>query len=290
MNGAELEESWVGELGTGVQYPLRQALRWLAYRSQRLVPGLPYGLEFVKGYHGTSGFGLRPWNVVQLLNVIEQDDRAPVNNTEDFPWRCVCALDITARDGTEVHGTGWFIGPGTLITAGHCVYRHENQGEVDRIEVFPGRDGVEKPFGSCEATEFRYPDEWKREGRHIYDYGAIILPRDRRYGTDLGHFGFARLSDPSLDGLLANLSGYPGDKPPGTQWFHARPLTDITGSSLRYKIDTFEGHSGAPLWWLKDGKRYVVGIHNAGSNRSNHATRINRTVFDNLKKWKAERM
>jgi V8-like Glu-specific endopeptidase len=50
------------------------------------------------------------------------DNRVQVTNTTDFPYRVNASLLITARDGSQWIGTGWFISARTLITAGHCVY------------------------------------------------------------------------------------------------------------------------------------------------------------------------
>ena len=61
------------------------------------------------------------------------------------------SLLITARDGSSWIGTGWFIGPRTLVTAGHVVYI-ENSGVpgrkefVQSIQVMPGRKGPALPY------------------------------------------------------------------------------------------------------------------------------------------------
>jgi hypothetical protein len=50
------------------------------------------------------------------------DDRVQISNTSVYPWRVHASLLITAADGSRWIGTGWFIGPHTLMTAGHVVY------------------------------------------------------------------------------------------------------------------------------------------------------------------------
>jgi glutamyl endopeptidase len=220
--------------------------------------------------------------------VIGTDDRVKIGNTTLYPWRCICSLLITAKDGSRWIGTGWLVGPRTLITAGHVVYMHSRGGWVREIEVIPGRNGSSRPYGSCKATSFRSVKGWTVNKRRSHDYGAIVLPRDCAFGTRLGYFGYANLSFFSLLGLKVNLSGYPGDKPAGTQWWHARRITFVTTRTLVYNIDTFGGQSGSPVWRLRNGKRHVVGIHTNGSTSGNSATRITKPVFDNIKKWKAE--
>ena len=56
--------------------------------------------------------------------VIGRDDRIRVGATNKNPWRWICSLRITAKDGSRWIGTGWLAGPRTVITAGHVVYMH----------------------------------------------------------------------------------------------------------------------------------------------------------------------
>ena len=58
---------------------------------------------------------------------------------------------------------------------------------------------------------------------------AIVLGES--LGDRTGWFGFGNW--PSLDGVHANISGYPGDKPAGTQWYAARK---IDSASMTRKI------------------------------------------------------
>ena len=39
-----------------------------------------------------------------------------------YPWRVHASLLITAADGSNWIGTGWFVSPRVLVTAGHCVF------------------------------------------------------------------------------------------------------------------------------------------------------------------------
>ena len=219
--------------------------------------------------------------------VIGTDDRVRITNTTAYPWRVICSLLITARDGSRWIGTGWLVGPRTVITAGHVVYMHRHGGWVRRIEVIPGRNGSARPYRSCISLSFHSVKGWTRKKKRSHDYGAIILPRSCPYGSRLGYFGYANLNYFSLLRLKVNLSGYPGDKPSGTQWWHARRIKWVTRRTLVYNIDSAGGQSGSPVWRLKNGKRHVVGIHTNGSSSGNSATRITKPVFKNIKKWKA---
>ena len=220
--------------------------------------------------------------------VLGTDDRVQIGNTQDFPWRCICALNIAGGDGTRWIGTGWFAGPRTVITAGHCVYMHSHGGWVTSIEVIPGCNDGQRPYDSTVATSFRSVKGWTEKQMRDYDYGAIILPAEGALGTIVGSFGIINLGDSDLTGHKLNLSGYPSDKTRGTQWFHARALDSITARTLVYSIDTAGGQSGSPVWRLENGERHVVGIHTNGDISGNSATRIVAPVFDNIGRWKDE--
>lgn len=220
----------------------------------------------------------------QLESVCGRDDRVRITATTRVPWRMICQLFITRNDGRGSICTGWFIGPRTVMTAGHCVYSHSAEGWARSIKVVPGMDGSSRPYGSLVGTSFRSVQGWTRDRSPDYDYGAIILPNNS-LGNRVGWFGFAALSDGSLNELLINNSGYPGDKPTGTQWFNSGRITKVTDQRLFYMLDTAGGQSGSITWRLREGKRHAVGIHAYGGC-PNKSTRINREVFDNMKMWK----
>lgn len=220
--------------------------------------------------------------------VIGADDRVAISPTTGLPWRMICALRIRCADGASLVGTGWFIGPRTVMTAGHCVYVHEHGGWPTRVEVIPGLNGVQRPFGSATGTRFRAPGGWINSQDSDFDYGAIILDQD--VGQRVGFFGFGVLSDAQTRASDLNISGYPADREGASkQFFHARTVINVTAKRLVYDIDTFGGQSGSPTW-LNTGpnQRIAVGIHTTGSFRSNSGTRINRAVFNNMNRWRNE--
>jgi glutamyl endopeptidase len=218
-------------------------------------------------------------------SVCGRDDRSRIRATTRIPRRMICQLIITRNDGLTSRCTGWFIGPKCVMTAGHCVFSHSAGGWAKKIEVIPGMDASSRPFGSLTGTKFRSVKGWTQDQKVTHDYGAIILPNGS-LGNKVGWFGFANLTDASLKNLLINNSGYPGDKPFATQWFNAGRITKVTSKRLEYMLDTAGGQSGSPTWRYKDGKRHAVGIHAYGGC-PNKSTRINKSVYDNMKKWKA---
>ena len=218
------------------------------------------------------------------------DDRVKITSTNVYPWRAHASLLITARDGSMWIGTGWFIGPHTLMTAGHVVYIKNSgvpgrDGFVRSIKVMPGRNGATLPYGSVTSSNLRTVQGWATNGDEEHDYGAIILGTD--LGLTTGWFGFGVYNDADLTASVGNISGYPGDKPDGTQWYAARRIASVAARKVYYDIDTFGGQSGSAVYRIVDGKRYAFAIHAYGGATTNSGTRIVTPVYNNMVAWKA---
>jgi V8-like Glu-specific endopeptidase len=220
--------------------------------------------------------------MVVAETTFKDDDRKRVQGTETFPWDCICWLVITAETGDQFIGTGWLAGARTVITAGHCVYLHNYGGWAREIQVYPGRNG-DKVFKEFTSLNLHSTAGWTGEKSEEDDYGAIILPADCPESL-----GYEEPDDNWLQGRLVNVTGYPGDKESGTLWGSTRRLVEVTERQLKYHISTFGGQSGAPVFYKVGDKRWVVGIHNYGGTNANMATRITRTVYDNIEAWNKE--
>jgi V8-like Glu-specific endopeptidase len=236
---------------------------------------------------GQASFGVPPPGEETVHG---PDDRVRITNTSTYPWRANASLLITAADGSMWIGTGWFIGPHTLMTAGHVVYIKNSgvpnrDGWVRSIQVMPGRDGSTLPYGSVTSTNFRSVQGWTANGDENYDYGAIILPTN--VGDTTGWFGFGVYSDADLVSAVGNIAGYPGDKPAGTQWYDSRKIASVNSRKVYYDIDTAGGQSGSCVYRIVSGGRYAVAIHAYGGATTNSGTRITTPVFNNMIAWKA---
>jgi glutamyl endopeptidase len=218
------------------------------------------------------------------------DDRVQITNTSVYPWRVHASLLITARDSSQWIGTGWFIGPHTLMTAGHVVHIKNSgvpgrDGWVRSIDVMPGRNGNSVPYGTVKSSSFRSVTGWTNNGDENFDYGAIIIPTN--LGNTTGWFGFGVYSDADLVNAVGNIAGYPGDKPSGTLWYDARRIASVNGRKVFYDIDTFGGQSGSAVYRIINGGRYAIAIHAYGGATNNSGTRIIKPVYDNMVTWKA---
>jgi hypothetical protein len=84
-----------------------------------------------------SGRGATKASAMVSEIVIADDDRIQITDTLSVPFRWICRLSILAANGTRWNATGWFAAPGLVVTAGHCVYLHNQGGWARAIEVQP---------------------------------------------------------------------------------------------------------------------------------------------------------
>lgn len=107
----------------------------------------------------------RPSMLESILGGI--DGRERILDTELAPWRMICSLEIKSPLGTFL-GTGWFAGPKTVVTAGHCVYSGQMGGAPISIKIIPGRNGSDgsywAPYGSKDSRKFSATDRWLETG------------------------------------------------------------------------------------------------------------------------------
>jgi glutamyl endopeptidase len=225
-----------------------------------------------------------------LEAVIGNDDRVRVAEADlaRNPFRQICALRIKAKTGPMFVGTGWLIGPRALATAGHCVFLQQEGGWAESIDVIPAKFGNKEPLGSFRAKRFRAVDGWVKQQSRDFDYGVILLDKDSP-GDSLGWFTVDAESDADLKASQANISGYPADKDNANfQYFHARPVMDVSPTRLMYDIDTFGGQSGSPVWEDSADGLVAIGIHTNGGVSSNSGTRITEAVIENFSTWRDE--
>lgn len=277
----------VGDIGT--------ELATLGSESPPFKGGEKLGLE--------SGVSTTAPNVGELLtlkpvtagigveSIIGRDTRIRTYTTY-YPASAVALITFSGG-----RCTGWFIGPNTIATAGHCVHSGGASGgwyPPSSYRIYPGYNQTTAPYGSCTARNLYSVTGWTQSGSESYDYGAIKL--NCTVGNTVGWFGLVPTPS-SLTNYPAIISGYPGDKPL-QQWWSSDTIR-VTGTyQLFYPNDTTGGMSGSPVWYDRNGPTaaekgpYAIAIHAYGIHGSsphsiyNHGTRITQSVYNNLIAWR----
>ena len=246
-----------------------------------------------------TGPSLRPVRRALIESILGSEDRRQqILETDATPWRMICSLQITSQHGTQYIGTGWFAGPRTVITAGHCVHDEAELGGWARsIEIVPGCNHQDMPFGHTASTRFSSVDRWIDQADPDYDYGVIHLKADADLGSRTGAFAVGFLPDAELREQMVNVSGYPVQPGFGKeQYFHANRINGVTARRLFYDVDTVGGQSGAPVWLYRADspeKPLVVGIHAYGVGgtpvalgiTANSGPRMLPEVVDQIEAW-----
>jgi glutamyl endopeptidase len=272
--------------------------------------GLDRGGQGALSAGAMSGYGARPATEEDLRNfrnakprrgpaggpqtesVIGTDSRVRIANTRTYPARAtVQILFKETPSGGFFLCSGWLVNKNTVVTAGHCVAPGDGSALFPKSTyvIAPGKNGNTAPYGVCGAKALYTNATWKASANDQYDYAAIKL--DCNVGTTTGWYGYSKLV--ALNNPIT-IEGYPGDKPSGTQWKMAGKVTVLQARRVFYKIDTFGGQSGSPVW-RKIGTTcpvcgiaiHAYGVYGSGVTlNNNHGTRITTPVFQNITTWK----
>jgi V8-like Glu-specific endopeptidase len=214
-----------------------------------------------------------------------------VLDTTTIPWRFLVNLTIFAPTGDMLGGSGWLLGPRTVITAGHCVFLRGLQKWASRVEVRVARNGPTEPYPPTQTVsgaQLQSVEGWVNDGQEASDLGALLLSQP----VSAGSFGInSNFTDAQLDSVLISVGGYPKLSGGfGTLWAESHYIAQVTEDRLYYAVATVDGMSGGPVFLTdQNGNRFAVGIHNylSPDGRFGIATRINPVIAGYLAQWRA---
>lgn len=227
---------------------------------------------------------------VQPMSIIGADYRfrvvTPNNHNSE---RKICHLTAYydrdsdgVIDDTVFCGTGFLIGPSTIMTCAHIVFSKSNYLDASEmamwckyVDVRVARDGDSMPYGTQRSTTIHLATGWISNLTYSssnYEYDWAIIELDDDVGNSAGWLGKQVISSPyTVNSTGGQLCGYPGDKPFGTMWYSTGGLiTRIDGNRLYHAFDTTRGSSGAPIY----SNGMVCAINNTSPSNQDPDTQV----------------
>ncbi|QSX77003.1 N-acetylmuramoyl-L-alanine amidase [Lysobacter solisilvae] len=195
-----------------------------------------------------------------------------VPNTSIFPHSAICQLNMTAPDGSQYSGTGFYVGRNRILTCAHNLHG------MSRCEIIPGRNGAgNRPFGSAtvQSASWRIAPRYSGSGDWDNDLAVIdnvpiaapggacfeflnASPSDRLPIVVCGYSAASR-TVPELDYIID------GDK----QHLHGGYVSSApTADTIDYPILSLMGASGSPVYTLSRAsgtlKAMICAVHVSG--------------------------
>ncbi len=174
-----------------------------------------------------------------------------VNDPELYPWRVNVKLFITTSSGGGGQCSGVLIDPYHVLTAGHCVFLHDDGGWASGIEVVPAYENGDEPFGSALATNLYSWTGWTTNENYDWDMGYIRL--NRPIGGIVGWHGYGYNDLNSFfTGNTFHNPGYPAESPYNGQFMYYwyGNFDDVYTHLLYHDDISFGGQSGSGSYYI----------------------------------------
>lgn len=211
------------------------------------------------------------------------------------PYRSICRILISFNElsGVEFQGTGFLVGPHTILTNCHMVYdcsNKHNYGWFDSISISFGtyKDSNGKiinPYGTITQFSSASCGSFRDTKDRNDDWALIDL--NENIGNELGYFGVT--SELSNDDSVT-VVGYSGDLDRKMAYSNGN-VSNVNTYKFDHNCDTTGGASGSPV--IKKSNNLICGIHSGysyywffGNHYTNHACKISTYIVA----WIEERL
>lgn len=217
--------------------------------------------------------------------VLPGDNRSRVPNTTATPFHWVGGLRTWWRDGSVSNGTATLIDDSHVLTCAHNLYDQDLQW-CRKVEFRPALNrtatGVLFEPWVLAVANAAVPADYLSQPPPAPPVGGV---RQRDITEYLSDYGVARLAKivpnqllntefvvqttDGCAGQLGRINGYSGDLDASACTQYTRDgtlLVDQVDEFVTYQMSTFNGDSGAAVYWHRPGTLYesVVAVHVSG--------------------------
>ena len=229
------------------------------------------------------------------------------SQTESFPNRTTVKLFQSYRDQNGVLRnyvcSGTLIDPSHVLTAGHCIYSHDDADNgwvfndwAETVTVVPAFRNGNQPFGSASATQLHSFTGWTQDESFNGDIGLIDL--DRPIGALTGWLGYGWSNSCGFyDDTHFTSPGYPAESPFNGQLMYSwngnfdscdTILGIWVGNEVGFDRRSYGGQSGSGAWYSPGSGRFVRAVLSNGNSSHTDYIRMNENFFDSVGNWIAQ--
>lgn len=247
------------------------------------------GVQFENGMIVSPGYN--PYKEddggISTQAIIGSDDRTRVYNpNSEKRFRSTVYINVNLPNGMMTRGTGFMIGPNTVVTSGHvlCNYgfgKNDEWAWADSVDITPAYNTgtVPKPYGTVTANKFSFECGWgwAKNCDANYDWGIITLSSNIGNQTGFWDLGYSYLNLWNETSVFLN--GYPKYIYEGegstrkevftTDQYVSTGTISETDEHLcySYNLDASGGNSGGPCYvWTENSGYVAMGILRGGSS------------------------
>ncbi|MGD0556009.1 MAG: hypothetical protein ABSA93_13620 [Streptosporangiaceae bacterium] len=225
-----------------------------------------------------------------LVGVVYTDDtRQRVPLTTAAPARWVGQLTCTWPGKAATIGTATLLDDSHILTCAHNFWDNTFKISCSQAVFTPGLNrsatGVlQRPYGSYELQSWSYPSDymssgppppppagltWREITPYLNDYAIGVLQDAVPDPPGESLFQAAWPGDGQISQLTCMINGYSGDldQTASTQYTRTGNVALTNqGEFLFYRMSTYHGDSGAPVYYQPANRDYwsIIGVHVSG--------------------------
>lgn len=214
-------------------------------------------------------------------NVIGTDSRKKVLASDNNLYGCVTRL-ISHFPQADTLGSGIFIAPTWVLTAGHNVFSPKYGGYCDDLEIWNEVVGSHDSVVLDIKVAF-IPKLFILNGSKDYDLALIKVVAETPINQPFCSLASIEISELAEGKKTCEIVGFPADKGGDSLWSGKGEINKATAlRRIFYNVDTEGGQSGAPIFNLEEISPKIIGIHVQGGFTRNTGVLLDMEVVSSI--------